>query len=350
MAAAERRKGVVTAGTWCADHNKLVDRWPTEDHIAEIVSEAWQGGGPGCNLAVGMKKLDSSIHVETIGLVGDDEDGRRLIAEADAHAIRRDQLQVTRDAATNYTDAFTSRASGRRTHIFFPGASALLSPDHFDFAATRARFLHLGLPGLHRTLDAPWGDDPNGWVTVLKRARAAGLLANMELASIGTDRIAAVVRPCLPHLDYLIVNDVEIGALAGADTVRDGMTDIESCVRALRAVMHDGSMRLAVVHFPAGAIALERDGPAAFAASVRVPADQIIGSNGAGDAFAAGVLYGVMHEWSVTQCLRLGHASAAASLRSITTTGTIEAWRRCLDLADAWGWREAAADSATLPP
>ena len=36
----------------------------------------------------------------------------------------------------------------------------------------------------------------------------------------------------------------------------------------------------------------------------------------------------------------LAHAAAAASLRSISTTGAVEPWRRCLEIAADWGWRE----------
>ena len=37
------QKGVVTAGTWYCDHNKLVDEWPSEDGLATIIAEEWHG-------------------------------------------------------------------------------------------------------------------------------------------------------------------------------------------------------------------------------------------------------------------------------------------------------------------
>ena len=47
-----------------------------------------------------------------------------------------------------------------------------MSPEHFDFSATQARLLHLGLPGAHKTMDAEWGEDSTGWATVLRKAKA----------------------------------------------------------------------------------------------------------------------------------------------------------------------------------
>lgn len=333
------RRGVITGGTWCLDRNKMIDRWPGEDQVAEIVSEEARGGGSGCNLAVDMRKLDPTLPVETIALVGDDADGRFLMAEADQHGIDRRQMHVTRDAPTHYTDAFGSRASGRRTHIYNAGAAHLLTPDHFDLSQTRARFLHLGLPGTHRLMDAAWGEDANGWVAVLKKARAAGLETNLELMSAAPAVIAALTRPCLPHLDLLIVNDVEIGAIAGEPSATDGATDVEACVRAARHVLEAGAMAVVAVHFPMGAIAVTRGGALFKRPSVAVPASEIAAANGAGDAFASGLLYGLHEGWPIADALSLAHAVAAASLRGLSTTGTVETWQRCLTLAEAWGAR-----------
>ncbi len=336
-----RRSGIVTAGTWCVDRNKLVEFWPAEEAAVEILEVETRGGGSACNLGIDVRKLDPAIPVETIGLVGDDEDGRFLASEADAHGIDRTQMQVTAAAPTQYTDAYGSRRSGRRTHIYYQGTAALLTPEHFDFARTTGRILHLGLPGVHRRMDAPWGTDPNGWVTVLKQARAAGLETNLELASVDTARIAALARPCLPCLDLLIVNDVEIGAIAGEQTSSDGHTDVEACVRAARHVLASGSMRVVAVHFPMGAVALTREGELVRRASVRVPPDAVAGANGAGDAFAAGFLYGYHQGWSLEDSVSLAHAAAAASLRAMSTTGSVESWRACLEVAERWGWRAA---------
>ena len=70
-------------------------------------------------------------------------------------------------------------------------------------------------------MDAPWGEDSTGWLTVLKKARAAGLATNLEMVSTGRERIRVFGRSCAPVLDYLIVNDYEIGAFADIETRND---------------------------------------------------------------------------------------------------------------------------------
>ena len=306
----------------------------------EILVNEVRGGGSACNLAVDMKRLDPNLSVSTIGLIGDDEDGKILLAEADAAGIERSGLVVAPNSRTSHTDAFTSQASGQRTHLYLPGTAVELTPEHFDFSASSARILHLGLPGVHPKMDTAWGEDPNGWVTVLKEAKKAGFGTNLELCSISADRIAELVRPCLAHLDLLVVNDFEIAAIAGLAGNNAAGVDVQQCVDAARAAIEAGAMQLVVVHFPQGAVALSKDGGEFSIPSVSVPSDAIQGSNGAGDAFAAGLLYGLHENWSITDAIHLGHASAAASMPGLGTTDKVVSWQECLALAAQWGWRE----------
>lgn len=339
MNAAPGRRGFITGGTWCVDRNKLVDYWPEENGIAHILSEERRGGGSGSNLAIDIRKLDPSMPVETIFLAGDDDDGRFLLAEADAYGIDRSRVTISDAAPTHYTDCYGSQRTGRRTHITFQGIGALLTPDHFDFSTSKARIAHLGLPGEHRGMDGPWQGDANGWVTVLKKAHAAGLMTNLELVSIQPERVAALIRPCLPHLDLLIVNDHEIGAVAGLPTLTKDGTDVGACIAAAKAVLAQGAMQLVAVHFPSGGLIVTRAGELIRRPSCNVPPAEIVGANGAGDGFAAGILYGFHEGWPLADCLRLANAVAGASLRGISTTGSVETWQVCLALAERWGDR-----------
>jgi sugar/nucleoside kinase (ribokinase family) len=333
------RRGFLTAGTWCADHNKMIERWPAEDMVVEILDQSVAGGGSACNFAVDIRRLDPAMPVGTIGVIGDDAFGKVLERTIDENGIERYGVVITDAAATNFTDAYSVRATGRRTHLFHAGTSELLSPEHFDFGRTTARILHLGLPGIHKLMDAPWGDAPSGWAAVLKAAQAAGIETNLEMLQIDPARLRAIVEPCLGLLDYLVVNDYEVGALTERRTVEDGATDVDACVAAATEVMARGTMRVLAIHFPRGAIAFERDGTVTRRASVDAPPAEVRGANGAGDAFAAGMMYALHEGWDVGRALTLAHASAAASLRAISTTDSVVPWRDCLALADRWGWR-----------
>ena len=335
------RKGFITGGTWCADHNKLVREWPKEEEVVEIIEEHVRGGGSACNLAFDLKCLDPSIPVSTIGLVGEDEDGRILIQKALEVGLETAALRTTNFLKTQRTDAYTASSSGRRTHLYFAGTAAHLTPDHFDFSQTNARFLHLGLPGVHEQLDKLWDQDPNGWVTVLKKAKHAGLVTNLELCSLSAKKIYKIVTPCLQFLDLLIVNDFEICAIAGMDVNPAQTTDLAACKSAAREVLSSGTMQLVTVHFPEGAFTVTRQGGFFNHPSVAIPDNKIIGTNGAGDAFAAGFLYALHENMDIETAIKSGHAVAATSVRGIGTSDTVESFKRCREIAEEWGWRDA---------
>ncbi len=335
------RSGVLTAGTWCVDLNKSIPRWPAEDTMTTIDELDRQGGGSACNMAIDLKRLDPTLFVETMGLVGDDGDGRFLIQQCEKFGISHQWLRPLAGGVTPFSDCFNSRESGRRTHFFHPGVATDLTPDHFDFRATPARVLHLGLPGAHAIMDAPWREESTGWAATLKRARAQGLQTNLEMVSTTREKVRAFGRSCAPHLDLLIVNDYEIGAVGDIETRDANGAAPVKVEAALRAALALGPIRLAVAHFPEGAIAVTGDGSRFALGSVAMPPEKIAGVNGAGDAFAAGALYGWHQGWGIETCLKLGHACAAASMLEVSTTTGVMGVGECLALADRWGHRPA---------
>jgi sugar/nucleoside kinase (ribokinase family) len=340
------RRGVLSAGTWCVDFNKSIARWPDEDTSNEVLAIDRQNGGSGSNMALDLKRLDPELPVEAMGLVGDDDLGRFLFGECDARGVNRAALRVAPGGATMSVDAFNVASNGRRTHFYYQGVAAEMTPDDFDFSSTAAKILHLGLPGAHKAMDLPWRGDANGWVAVVRKARAVGLSANLELMTTRAERLAELGRPCLPHLDCLIVNDYEIGALAGRETRRsDGSTDTHAVTRAIDEVLALGPMLWAAAHFPGGAIVGGRDGSRLGLGSVALPASAVVGVNGAGDAFAAGMLYGLHEQWPIVECLQLGHACAAASMRAVSTTAGVGTVSECLALAKQWGFRPLTLDA-----
>ncbi len=337
------RRGIATAGTWCVDFNKTIAEWPAEDTTNEVLAMDRQGGGSACNMAIDLKRLDPALPVETMGVVGDDDDARFLLAQCEAFGVEHEGLASLPGGATMSVDAFNVLSTGRRTHFYHQGVAALMSPEHFDFSRSRSRFLHLGLPGAHVRMDAPWRDEANGWVTTLRLARRCGLATNLELMSIARDKVAALARPCLPHLDMLVVNDFEIGAVADMETRDSRGADPKAIARALQAALSLGAMGLVVAHFPEGAIAATREGGRFALGSVAMPEEEIAGVNGAGDAFAAGLLYALHEGRRIEDGLRLGHACAAASMRAVSTTAGVAPVAACLALAEKWGLRPAPA-------
>jgi sugar/nucleoside kinase (ribokinase family) len=333
------QSGILCGGAWCVDHTFSIDHWPEEETLAKIVAEKQHGGCSGHNMSSALKRLEAPFPVEAIGLLGDDADGHFLTRICDDLGIERSALEIRASVKTARTIAMSAIPTGKRTFFYSGGAHAAQTPDDFDFSRTSARIAHLGLPGVHEILDVPWKGEPSGWIAVLKKAQASGLKTNMELVSLEPEIISAVTLPLLPWLDTLICNDHEAGALARIETVKDGIADASACRAAAERLMETTKLSLVAVHYPKGAVAMARNGVVVEQPSVNVPQGEVVGSNGAGDCFAAGMLFGHHEGWNLKQTVKLAHASSAASLRSASTTEAVLPWKDCLALAEKWGWR-----------
>jgi sugar/nucleoside kinase (ribokinase family) len=175
------------------------------------------------------------------------------------------------------------------------------------------------------------------WAGLFSRARASGFRTTIEMVTVSPSENARMVRPCLPHLDYLIVNDGEAGAIAGAELDINGTFQWDLAARTCERLLAEGVGSAVAIHHPQGAVASHRGFSPVAAGAVRMPQDEIVSAVGAGDAFSAGYHYGLHDDWPAEQCLALGNAAAASSLRSMSTTGSILTAPQCLELGSLFG-------------
>jgi sugar/nucleoside kinase (ribokinase family) len=334
------RRGIIAGGNWIMDHIKLVDRWPEQDTLAVIHGLTHGGGGGPHNVLVDIAKLGAGIPLEAIGLLGDDADGRFLLESLKHLQIGTRQMRVTRDAPTSYTDVMSVRSTGRRTFFHDYGANALLDDDAFDFTRTNARIFLLAYLLLLNRLDRP--DRQYGTVAarVLARAQAAGLKTAVDVVSEVSPRAHGIVLPALKHCDYCILNEVEAGCATGISIIQHSGLSTQHLKRAARKLLDCGVRELVCIHVPQGGYVITRDGRELFQPSLRVPKEWIKGTAGAGDAFNAGMLYGLHEEWDLRECLELAVCSAAACLHHPTTTGGALRLKPTLALAKRFGFRK----------
>ncbi len=333
------RAGILAGGNWIVDHVKLLDGWPPQDALANILSESWANGGSPYNILKDLAKLGAPFPLSGAGLVGDDADGQRIVSDCRDHGIETAQLQRTPDAPTSYSDVMTDSTTGRRTFFHQRGANALLGPEHFDFGSSSARIFHLGYLLLLDRLDEVVEGKPR-FCDVLAKARAAGLITSADCVSENGNRFQAVVRPVLPDVDWFFVNDFEAERITGITLRDDGKISRAKVEAAAADLLEAGVREWVIIHFPEAACASSRSGDVCWQPSLKVPEGLIKGTAGAGDAFASGVLYGLHEQWTMGDALRLGVCAAASSLFHPTCSEGVRTAAACLKLEEEFSWRE----------
>ncbi|MEJ7557666.1 MAG: carbohydrate kinase family protein [Pedobacter sp.] len=335
------RNGILVGGNWIIDQVKTIDTFPEEEKLVTIVSECLSNGGSAYNILKDLVKLQADFPLSGLGLVGDDERGDYIINDCKTMGIDTTQIRKTSTAHTSYTDVMTVKSNGKRTFFHQRGANAYLDINDFNFASSNARVFHLGYLLLLDQLDRLEADGLTRAAKVLKAAIKSGFITSVDVVSENSDRFSTLIPPALPYIDYLFLNEYEASMITGITTSVTGKASKDLCEQAALKIITMGVKRWVIVHFPAGAVAVSNTKQVLFQSSINVPEHLLIGSVGAGDAFAAGVLMGIHNEQSMEKSLQLGVGAAASSLFSSTSSDGVLSSKECLSLAAIYGYRQS---------
>jgi 2-dehydro-3-deoxygluconokinase len=262
--------------------------------------------GAESTVAIGLARLGH--RVRWIGVTGADEPGelirRTLRAEGvDLALARVDPAAPTGLILFEPRVADVTRVSYYRTGSAGARLAAADAAAAFDGDGPAPRLLHV--TGITCAL----GPGPRAAVaTAITRARAAGstvcLDVNHRRRLWSTAEAAAALRPLLPSIDVLVASDDELAVLSDA-------------ADPARALLDAGIGEVVVKHGAGGATS-HRTGGSRHRPARSVPAVDTIG---AGDAFVAGLLSGLLDGLDVPD--RLDRAATTAAF-AVATRGDWE--------------------------
>jgi len=210
-----------------------------------------------------------------------------------------------------------SVANGERTFFTYPGASAGWGYDDFPFELVQAGdIVLLGYFLLLAKVDA--GDG----LKILRELKKRGAMTAIDLVTENSDRYQKIVQPCLPYVDYLVVNETEAARIAGCEMPLGGL-----CGKLLDL----GVRERVVIHAPERGVTRTRGGAPVEVASFKLPSGFIKGKTGAGDAYCAGALVGIFRGLDDAAILRTGRVAAVGAL---SAPGATEGMRRLEELEE----------------
>lgn len=329
------RNGIVCAGNWIVDRVKIIDRLPGRGMLGSIISETLASGGAPFNVLVDLGKMGAKFPLAGVGVIGNDS-GRDFIRSICAPLkIDISRLLALKDESTSYTDVMSEAGTGVRVFYHYRGANAHFALEHVKINELPFRIFHLGYLLLLDGMDKPDPDCGTVAAKLLKLVQEAGIKTSVDVVSEESDRFCKIVPAALPYTNYLILNEIEAGRTTG-HKVRDsnGKLIPQGIIDSVNALFNLGKMELVGVHMPEGAYLLTRAGKKYSQGSLRMPENYIKGTVGAGDAFCAGMLYGLHEEWEMAKTLKLGACAAAACLAQPGATDGLLALDKVLALGN----------------
>ncbi len=310
------RKGITVAGNIIVDVIKNIEIYPEIGMLANISQITKAVGGCAPNTAIDLAKIDPSLPLSVAGCIGEDEYGRYMLSQLQRHHINTDTIHSSDTAPTSFTDVM-SLPDGERTFFHVRGANALFSPEDIDIPSLTCNLLHIGYILLLDQFDAPDEEYGTTMARFLHKVQQAGIRTSIDAVSDSSGDFPAKIIPALPYCDYVIINEIEccnIWSLSPRHA--DGSINMDAIRQAMEKTMAAGVSEKVVVHAKEAGFCLDSDGTFTVVPSLKIPAEQIKGSVGAGDAFCAGCLYSIYNRYSAEEMLAFASAAAACNLFS----------------------------------
>lgn len=307
------RNGILAIGNLLVDRALVISDYPQESMLATISKVELHCGGGCTNVLFNLAKLDPDLPRYLAGAIGKDSEGAFILRQASQHHIHVENV-VTLDLPTSFTDVMINSQTGDRTFFHYVGAMAEYSYEHVLQIHHPAKIAHIAyLPLLPQFLDV------EKLQATLSQLHQRGFLISIDLVSVSDKHIfTQQIRPILPFVDYVIINDVEAKWLTDCEHLESNQVTLQQMAMQ---IMAQGVREAVIVHDPKWAAAINKQGEQIEVPSYWVEKKDIVSTLGAGDAFCTGVLYGLHHGLPLQQVLKLGHGLAYFNLFSISATG-----------------------------
>ena len=264
----------------------------TEDFVVEP-------GGCAANAGIALARL--GVRPTVVAKVGEDLFGDFVEHELSAAGVDVSGIGRAAGLGTSKTVIVPVSGEDRRYVHTFGANAALCAADIAPAIATPPDVLYVGgflvLPALRQ----------DELAAQLRRARQAGTRTVLDVVApsgraLSPDDVAGV----LPQVDFFVPNDDEAAALTG---VRDPRKQVERLLEL-------GAGTVVVTMGEQGVVAGSADGVVTLPA----PRVEVVEPSGAGDAFAAGLVFGLLERWALPRCLAFASMIGASACTRLGCT------------------------------
>lgn len=278
-----------------------IDALPPRGRLGLVPEMTLHIGGCAANAGMDLARLGVSTCV--LGKVGSDGLGDFIVQTLAKSGL--DTQGVVRDPDVSTSASMVLVGSdGERTFLHHLGGNAKYRADdvRWDIVEQSRILLVAGalvMPAI----------DGEPMASVLRRAREIGKTTALDVVWDATGRWMATLAPCLPHCDYFLPSMSEAEQLTG-------YTDPLEAAKALR----DRGVGVVVLKLGAeGSFVLSAEG------QLRVPAFPVqpVDGTGAGDAYVAGFLCGLIHGWDLERTARFASAVGSLCVTAIGATAGV---------------------------
>ena len=315
MSETKNTRGIAIAGNIIVDILNNINEYPKPSMLAPILSSSKAVGGCVPNTIIDLAKIDPSLKLDAYGLIGDDENGKLALSYMENAGVNVDNVKTTEGMGTGTTYVMFDMSTKERTFFCALGANAVYDVDDVDVDSLDCDIFHAGYAFLMDKLDEADEEDGTRFAKLLRKVSERGIKTSLDAVSADRPDYAEKLIPALKYCTYTIMNESECCAVSGLPPYReDGSLNIENIKKTLAFFIQCGVKEKAIIHCRDAGFMMTADGEFIMVPSFDIPKDYIKGSVGAGDAFAAGCLYGLYQGYDNQKILEFASCASAANL------------------------------------
>jgi len=284
----EREFDAVGFGLNAVDHLVVVPEYPAFDTKIQLLEHVQAAGGQTASAMVGLQRL--GIRTAYAGRFGSDVEGQFGLRTLVDEGVDLEYAEVIEGARNQIAFIIIDKRNGERTIIWERDERLAYCADEAPFVlAVKGRVLHL---------DA---HDPPACTTMARVARDRGTIISADI-----DNVYEGLPALLPFVDILVTSSEFPKRLTGITDKRASLTELK---------LRYGCGVVGMTLGARGAL-LYHEGVFLESPAFEVPGG-CRDTTGAGDAFHAGLLYGLLTGEDVEASMRLANATAALKCRSL---------------------------------
>jgi sugar/nucleoside kinase (ribokinase family) len=287
--------GILVSDTFCGPMKEL----PMEGQLLAVDALPTKAGGCAANVAIDLAK--QGIPVEIAGCLGSDASAKVLLASLEENGVGCSRLVYSDSLPTSKTVILLVEGQDRR-YIHSFGANAGFTVQDIDRDWVRK----LGVFYLGGLFLMP-AFDVNEFLDLLRDCRLHGVVTVVDVVIPQNSSLPPDLGRLLQEIDYFLPNEDEAGRMTGTSDP----------LAQLRSLLDLGAHTVMITRGRHGVLA----GKAGqFWQAGIYPGINQIDPSGSGDAFAAGVVAGIVRGWDIPRILRYASALGASAIRSLGTT------------------------------
>ena len=283
--------GVVGIGALNVDKLFLVKQIAKEDEESSIIDFSEVCGGSAANTIVGLARL--GLKTGYIGKIARDREGQLLRGDFEKEKVDIRGIIMAENGRSGVVMCFVDK-EGERAMYIDPGVNNGIKLEEIELQyANNTTFVHVS---------SFVGEKAFQVQRKLITSLSSDVNVSLDPGDLYADKGLNTLKPMIKRCHVILPNEHELKLLTGEEYEKGAETLLNEGVHIVAVKLGsrgcyvtDGEEKYIIPHYPV----------------------RVVDTTGAGDAFCAGFLYGLMKHKGLEQCGRIGNFVASRCIEKV---------------------------------